>query len=174
MEKTNSTTTNVKAPLIIRGHHLVHIDKVIQKGVAYKANDFAEQLEYDFLIGDKEYARDVAGTLEKLPSFKEKAAKVYQSFVNAPDDFPIQLVSGLPDGLCAICVIGAHCSNKTNKYWDDKFLDAFIDEAERRGITIEVVEDEHLFSGWPTPLKVRIIKTTKKDVEIVLEKMEVY
>jgi hypothetical protein len=103
-----------KEAFLIRGHHLNNF-YIFQK-CNYTPERFASRLLDVLKRGDREaYIRDTIGDSDKTEArFQEGIRRVFETYVNLPDEHPVTITVGAPDGICNSCILGDHCKQNIN------------------------------------------------------------
>lgn len=162
------------APLVLRGHHLELIHDFYYPfvwGRKRTTTQFAEHVaevvadSYD----DPSYAVDVLGrTSKEARRFKRQTAAVVRRFIELPDEYPLELVEGVPDDICAGCAVGEHCrklyqgghDNPDIIDEDRKWISWFVNYSYYYSDNVRVsVEQETAYFSDAEPQEVRRIKT---------------
>lgn len=170
-----------RQPLPIRGHHLFLIQNAL--GI-YAPRITARQMTSAILCDDPEWAiEDTIGPEDAKAGGTKYTAlltSALEYFLHLPDDFPIQLVSGQRDCICALCAIGSHCNKvkqdkRQNIYegdavkYDDFFLQKFIKTAETLDIKLDVIKTRKSFDDIEDTREVVTIKIDKGTVKKILK-----
>lgn len=115
-------------PFIIRGHHLANLLPIAVDGLL--SNETAQKLVADIRrIGSYRpfYSVDVLGTTEEeRDAFQANATRYFDRFRSLPADFPVRIVVGQEDGVCAGCAVGNHCARTENRNDDMDYVSEFI------------------------------------------------
>ena len=161
-------------PLVIRGHHLEHIHNfyyLYTWGGKRTTTEFAQQVVESVTTSyaDASYVIDVLGkTPEEANRFRQQTETVVRRFVELPDDYPLELVEGVPDDICGGCAIGKHCrklyqgkSGADVIDEDRKWIDWFVDYSQyySENVNILTIKETATFSD-AEPQEVRRIRTT--------------
>lgn len=191
-------------PFVIRGHHLGNYITLIKdnfpyrKGVptpAEEARDmrrFMEALPSAFTVlekpdgslefrvpGFQEYSQDVIGTsAESADTYEERIRETFERFMSLPDDYPAEIVEGIPDIICSACAIGKHCKKLTTGLAEDEFVnnleadrmytEKFIETLDNLNLPKPTITQEQAYFSDAEPQQARRVKTTIGTVRRVL------
>lgn len=163
-------------PLVLRGHHLnIIYTYYARKGKRTPTQflgQFSEQVVKkvsDLSVRDQPYTLDVLGeSPDETRRFKKQVETVIRRFIELPDDYPLELVEGIPDDICAGCAIGEHCrklylaKGSTNAIEEDRdWIHYFVDESHYPDSNVAVsVQRETAYFSDAEPQQVRRIRTT--------------
>jgi hypothetical protein len=183
-----------RKPFTIRGHHLTHVangirgpvlfprelaqrlatslqrDLVIEQYVSALPPDLANPV-MDGIIRLANYARDTIGkTEDSRLKFEHGYRKFLEEPRSLPDDHPVELVAGQPDGICNGCAVGKHCSLEKNMMDDVRHIGDFVHRARRLGLEAEIREEVEVVktSDSDNKWKVLRVRTTMGAVRRVL------
>lgn len=141
MSGTESRLESVnEKPFIIRAHHL-RFYRQIYTDTSGDVNDrlsrMAEQLSIN-IMGmwrngppfDPDYGPDTIGSFATNTKFEKNYRQALQTFYQLPDDYPIEIVEGVPDTICQGCAIGKHCHRLSSAGRQDQTtIDLFLERA---------------------------------------------
>ena len=124
---------------------------------------------------EKEYEEDVLGVdLEHADENEKHLIRTFEDFLGLPDNYPSEIVEGIPDIICAGCAVGKHCRTFQGENTDmDEFLRRVsgINHINRlRGSELlpELAIQKQILFFDAEPLSVRKISTTLGTVKKVL------
>lgn len=161
-----------RKPLVLRGHHLLNLYEHIywtywggQESIAEFAKASAKAIKEDY-NNFPGYTEDVLGkNHEHEAKFLADTEDVVRRFMELPDDYPLEIVEGIPDDICKACAVGAHCRTfgdgrlfGEDRKWMD-WIVPFSQEMSNTNPTLEVTKEVASFSD-AGPVEVRRVKTT--------------
>ncbi|MBA3724081.1 MAG: hypothetical protein H0W89_04300 [Candidatus Levybacteria bacterium] len=137
-EKQKPAEVVVEKPYVIRGHHIGFFIQLL-KGTTIDIRPFSpEELsstqsaffraKWEHAISNEDYEqtpeflywKDTIGTTtESQRRNEERQKNMFQTFVELPDDYPVELVSGRRDVICETCEVGAHCIITSSEFGED-------------------------------------------------------
>lgn len=180
-----------RKPFVIRGHHLrIFRDLIMQHYYRSESPaDFAKRTrlshaeELKSLIAVKpndpeiEYYHDLLGqTTESADQYEKYNKEIFERFLHLPSDYPVKIVEGMPDVLCAGCTVGQHCRKLIQKgggnflAYDGLRLNLFLDDLNQLGLPKPTITQEPVFFSDAQPQQARHIKTTAETVKKILKK----
>lgn len=126
-----------QVPFVIRAHHLTGYKLLLSSGIPSltlpsfvnvdrpKIQRLARESRYA-----EKYYKDVFGeTLneDKIENFRKNHESFHRTFLQLPDDYPVEIAEGVRDGICGGCAIGKHCGEKQQFLGDKLCLDVFLE-----------------------------------------------
>lgn len=167
-----------RQPRPIRGHHLF----AVQEAISVLGPRITARKHTAVILGDEPawVIKDMIAPDDKDGiKFTESLASALQSFIELPDDYPVNVVTGQPDFICALCAIGSHC-NKLRQdngqgdivAHDEIYLNRFINTADSLGISLNIMKKKKSFDDLEDTLEVTTIKTNKGNVIKILEQTD--
>lgn len=135
-----------RPPFVIRAHHLRHYRLIVMgndpswlaKGTRIRIeNAWKAALLTENGANSKpaKYGEDVLGNENQADIFETKSRLAYEKLLHLPDDYPAEIVEGIPDVLCNACASGKHCRKLFNNEYhegestfdkDVKYMDLFL------------------------------------------------
>lgn len=185
-----------REPYLFRGHHLAITKGLLMFSPKIAAEKIAhsQRISYEMRYKDMTthpelytdaalaYYPDVIGnTSDEADNWKDILKKNYQEFIDLPDDYPVELLTGMKDKICESCVIGKHCTVKTSEVRGTSMIDhdraviaVFVNEAREMGYAndLHVVTKTASFSDAPRE-EVEAIRTTVGTIKTVLHSSKV-
>jgi hypothetical protein len=139
----NPNPAELQQPVVIRGHHLRTFHEHVL--LDYDLGQLVDGQERTALTGlawwAGGYHQDVYGKgRDSVDATKTRLTSFYESVMELPDDAPVKVTEGIRDGICASCVIGAHCADEGVRESDITYLTAVRKGAERQGLLDELTE----------------------------------
>lgn len=185
-------------PFVIRGHHLVNYAGSINGWhlspgiIATLATLLILEMRMPALeiknpnhsIGQsrRKYAEDVIGTsLMQLFRFRKNYSQAFSQFLRLADDYPAEIVEGIPDIICNGCAIGEHCRRLTGfsggKAYnslesDRKYTEKLIETLDNLNLPKPTITQEQAYFSDAEPQEVRRIKTTIGVIKQVLKQTD--
>lgn len=192
-----SEEIDAQKPFVIRGHHLREYASLISNRDT--PSELAEHMRINIQnvlqsnpTGSpaEKYAQDIFETSAQADAFEDNSRVAFETFLNLPDNYPAEIVEGLPDVICAGCAIGKHCRRVINKgllpentlELDTMYVDSFlkginsikcyskVSGIEQLIQTTTAYEQAHFSDAEPQ--HVRRIKTTFGTIKQVLKQTD--
>lgn len=169
-------------PFIIRGHHLRYYAILINRRY------LSPPVMAAFLIlsigppvleikqSRREYVKDVLGSsLKQTYRFGRNSSRAFREFLRLPDNYPVEIVEGVPDAICAGCAAGEHCRRliqfKKNAIVDDGVnMDKLVKNLDLLNLPKPTISLEEASFSDADPQQVRRLRTTIGVVKMVLKK----
>lgn len=165
-----------RPPFVIRGHHLEKYYGLIGGNFTPVSLADIDLLYAQKLSPDPTYRKDVLGSPENAEKFKEDREALYELFLKLPDNYPAEIVEGVPDHFCNGCVIGKHCrelqSDFSGMKVDGSYLDGFIRKLALLNSPKPIISQEEAHFLDAEPQKVRRIHTTIGVIRKILKETE--
>ena len=194
-------------PFVIRGHHLTSYIILLRDlpfgeySVKKQANpaeeaksrrDFIENFRsgrahsfiegpegtYDLVQELVKYGQDILGSSkESAENFEIQTKQILEAFLSLPENYPADIVEGIPDIICGTCVIGKHChlyrsdlkiSQDHALKGDGEGLDSFLNTLQDLHLPQPTTVSQEAHFSDAEPQIVRRIKTTMGIVRKVL------
>lgn len=130
-----------KTPFQLRGHHVRNVGRF--RTTALTPEEDASRIRKVFERGRRtilgRYAKDLVGnTREEAYQFESGMRTFLTTVKELPEDHPVELIAGKPDGICKSCAVGHHCSKDKNLFEDIGYNHAVVAKAVKAGHKVEV------------------------------------
>ena len=170
-------------PFVIRGHHLATYAQLFKRN--YRDQKYPSSLAKEIRTSvqtesNTEYAKDVYGTsVEAANEAEYQQRRTFETFLTLPDNYPMEIVEGTPDAICATCVIGKHCRKLSDKdsffkfsSWkgDGIYMDNFLKKLNDLHLPEPIIIEEQVLFSYTQSQKARRVKTTAGIARRVIEK----
>ena len=194
-------------PFVIRGHHLTYFitllrdlpfeeyfvvkqanpaeqaksrRNILESFRSGRAHSFIEGPEgtYDLVQELVKYGQDILGSSkESAENFEIQTEQIFEAFLSLPENYPADIVEGIPDIICGTCVIGKHChlyhydlkiSQDDAVKGDGEDLDSFLNTLQDLHLPQPTIVSQEAHFSDAEPQIVRRIKTTMGIVRKVL------
>jgi hypothetical protein len=182
--KATKDVLNPPKPFVIRGHHFKNFIAITREETdpdeeAMEIRESIEAVAKKKPVKGKLYKYDTIGKTDKEAQiYQKRLKKVFEKFVDLPDNYPVQLTTG-KDNICNTCTIGKHCGlNDQSPYaagqqaWaeDEICLEIFQDLAKKHNIKIKISEEIVRFTDIGPQKTTAILSTAGHVKEIFQDK----